>query len=77
MKRKVLITAEVHEYLTERLRNSTCEVVYQPKITYDELLNCVELFDGLIVTTRLKLIAQLLKRQRILSGLVVLAVAWN
>ena len=32
MKRKVLITAEVHEYLTERLRNSTCEVVYQPKI---------------------------------------------
>ncbi|HNP23584.1 MAG TPA: NAD(P)-dependent oxidoreductase [Panacibacter sp.] len=55
MKRKVLITAEVHEYLTERLRNSTCEVVYQPKITYDELLNCVELFDGLIVTTRLKI----------------------
>lgn len=53
--RKVLVTAEVHEYLTERLQKAAVEVVCQPKITYNELLNSINSFEGLIVTTRLRI----------------------
>jgi D-3-phosphoglycerate dehydrogenase / 2-oxoglutarate reductase len=53
-KKKVLITAPVHEFLIERLNTLDFEVIYQPSINYDELLRTIPGVEGLVVTTRVK-----------------------
>ena len=51
--RKVIVTAKVHEYLTDRLSKNGFEIVYQPQITYGQLETIIHEAEGLIVTTRL------------------------
>ena len=51
--RKVIVTAKVHEYLTDRLSKNGFEIVYQPQITYSQLEHIIHEAEGLIVTTRL------------------------
>src|SRR5437762_2248345 len=51
--RKVIVTAKVHEYLTDRLSKNGFEIVYQPQITYSQLEAIIHEAEGLIVTTRL------------------------
>ena len=51
----VIITAKVHDLLISSLQEKGFEVLYQPQITYPELLSCIETAHGLIVTTRLKI----------------------
>jgi len=51
--RKVIVTAKVHEYLTDRLSKNGFEIIYQPQITYGQLETIIHEAEGLIVTTRL------------------------
>ncbi len=53
--RKAIITAKAHDYLKERLKNAGYEVIYDPKISYEELSNIIADIDGLIMTTRFKI----------------------
>ena len=60
--RKVLVTAKVHEYLIERLKNQGFDVLYLPQIDYNELKEEIRDTEGLIITTRLKVDRTLLER---------------
>jgi D-3-phosphoglycerate dehydrogenase / 2-oxoglutarate reductase len=53
--RKVIITAKVHEWLPEHLKNQGYQVLDYPAITHDELKEKMNEVEGLIVTTRLKI----------------------
>jgi D-3-phosphoglycerate dehydrogenase len=55
MTKKVIVTARVHEYLTERLSRQGFEVLHLPQISYEELAQQVAEVEGLVVTTRLKI----------------------
>ena len=52
--KKVIITANAHEYLMNQLQKQGYEVLYLPKINYDELIGMIPDAEGLIVTTRIK-----------------------
>lgn len=53
--KKVIITASAPDYLAERLQRNGYYVVYNPTISYQELLEQVEDTTGLIVTTRISI----------------------
>ncbi len=52
---KVIITAKVHDYLINSLKQHGFEVIYEPEISYEELLSKITDCTGLVVTTRLKI----------------------
>lgn len=58
----VLITAPVHSFLLETLASKGYDVLYEPAISYDLLLDKIESVTGLIVTTRLKIDKQVLEK---------------
>lgn len=51
----IIVTANVHSYLLETLKQKGYEVMYAPQITYEELLGKVEHATGLVITTRIKI----------------------
>lgn len=55
MKKKILISAPVHELLVDRFKALGYEVSYMPSITYDEMFTNIKEVEGLVVTTRLKI----------------------
>lgn len=52
---KIIITAPVHEVLTETFLRQGYDVGYHPAVTYDELKALVPDAEGLVVTTRTKI----------------------
>jgi len=51
--RIIIITAKVHQSLIDTLAQKGYDVLYQPVISYDELMPIVGQAEGLIVTTRI------------------------
>ena len=60
--KKVIITANTHEYLIDQLKKHGYEVLYLPKITYKELSGKIDNVEGLIVTTRIKVDKAILEK---------------
>ena len=60
--RKVLLTAFAHPVLRTSLMQRGYEVDVQEKISYQDLKNIVHQYEGLVITTRLKIDADLLDR---------------
>lgn len=51
----ILITAKVHPFLIETFQTKGYKVMYEPEISYAELLAGMKEVTGLVVTTRLKI----------------------
>lgn len=51
----ILITAKVHPYLIETFEKKGYKILYEPQITYEDLLEKMSEVKGLVVTTRLKI----------------------
>lgn len=52
---KVIITANAHKVLIDKLTQKGFEVIYAPTISYTELFDSVEGTEGLVVTTRIEI----------------------
>ena len=61
---KVIITAKAHGLLTDTLKQKGYEVIYVPGISYDELLNELKDVEGLVITTRVRVDANLIDNAR-------------
>lgn len=59
---KIIITAPVHSFLLDTLQQKGYELQYEPAISYEALLGCVDTAYGLIVTTRLKMDAAMIEK---------------
>jgi D-3-phosphoglycerate dehydrogenase / 2-oxoglutarate reductase len=53
--KKVIITGKAHDYLQQTLIKNGFEVIYDPQITYEQLLPQIAAVTGLIITTRIKI----------------------
>ena len=62
--RKVIITAKAHPQLEEQLKKKGFNVLYLPKITYEELCGMLNEVEGLIVTTRLNVDKNLIEKAK-------------
>lgn len=49
----ILITDLVHELLINGLRNAGFEIDYRPNISYDEVFNCIENYEGIIINSKI------------------------
>jgi D-3-phosphoglycerate dehydrogenase len=60
MSLKIIITAPVHPFLIDTLKEKGYTLQYEPAISYEALMDCIDTANGLIVTTRLKIDAAIL-----------------
>jgi D-3-phosphoglycerate dehydrogenase len=62
MSSQVIITAPVHSFLVETLKEKGYDVIYEPAISYDALSKVITQATGLIVTTRLRIDAAIIDK---------------
>jgi D-3-phosphoglycerate dehydrogenase len=62
MSLKIIITAPVHPFLVNTLKEKGYALQYEPAISYEALMDCIDTAGGLIVTTRLKIDAAILEK---------------
>jgi D-3-phosphoglycerate dehydrogenase len=55
VKKKVIITAPVNQFLIDQLTANGYSVIYEPAISYEELLAFIDDIHGLVITTRIKI----------------------
>jgi D-3-phosphoglycerate dehydrogenase len=67
MSNKVIVTAAVHPFLLETLKQKGFEICYEPTISYDQLSLQISDAVGLIVTTRLKIDAKIIEAAKTLQ----------
>ena len=58
----VIITAPVHPFMVDTLKEKGFDLLYEPAITYDQLAGIIGSAIGIIVTTRLKIDATILDK---------------
>jgi D-3-phosphoglycerate dehydrogenase len=59
---QVIITAPVHDFLLNTLKEKGYEIIYTPAIQYYELAEIIANAEGLVVTTRLKIDAAIIDK---------------
>ena len=59
---KVIITSKSHELLIDTLKQKGLEVIYAPAISYDELFDQMNEVEGLVITARIKVDANLIDK---------------
>jgi D-3-phosphoglycerate dehydrogenase / 2-oxoglutarate reductase len=67
LKRQVIITSRVHNYLIDALQQKGYSILHSEKISYDELSAIISQAEGIIVTTRLSIDKALIDKATRLS----------
>lgn len=67
MKRQVIITSRVHNYLIDALQQKGYSILHSEKISYEELAAIISQAEGIIVTTRLPIDKALIDKATRLS----------
>ena len=67
MKRQVIITSKVHNYLIDALQQKGYSILHSEKISYEELSAIISQAEGIIVTTRLPIDKPLIDKATRLS----------
>ena len=60
--KKIIITGKAHPFLQDSLQKKGYEVLYKPDITYEELGECINEAEGLVVTTRIPINKELIDK---------------
>jgi D-3-phosphoglycerate dehydrogenase len=58
----IIVTGNAHEYLVKRLEQHGYKVIYDPSITYEELMKVIGEAEGLVLTTRIRVDKPLLNQ---------------
>lgn len=53
MKGKILITGNAHPYLMDTLKEKGYEVIFDPKISYRDMMQMIDQIEGIVATTRI------------------------